>query len=141
MKTNAKTLIMYYSLTGHTKEMAEKQAKKYNAALVEVKEAKKRSRLNAYLQGCVQARRQSSTKIDEVNVDFSNYDHIIIGAPIWAGFPAPAFNSIVDLIPSGKEVDLFFLSGSGSTAKARNKIKKVLSRRNLKVSKYMDLKG
>jgi flavodoxin len=141
MKTNAKTLIMYYSLTGHTKEMAEKQAKKYNAALVEVKEAKKRSKLNAYLKGCVQARKQRSTMIDEVNVDFSNYDHIIIGAPIWWGFPAPAFNSIVDMIPSGKEVDLFFLSGSGSTAKTRNKIKKVLSRRNLKVSKYMDLKG
>lgn len=132
---------MYYSFTGHTKEMAEKQAKKYNADLVEVKESKKRSKLSAYLAGCVQARKQNSTKIDEVNVDFSNYDHIIIGAPIWWGFPAPAFNSIVNVIPSGKEVDLFFLSGSGSTAKTRNKIKKVLSGRNLKVLKYMDLKG
>lgn len=132
---------MFYSFTGHTKEMAEKQAQKYNATLVEVKESKKRSKLNAYLTGCVQARKQSSTKIDAVNVNFSNYDHIIIGAPIWWGLPAPAFNSIVEMIPSGKEVDLFFLSGSGNTAKTRNKIKQVLSRRNLKVSKYMDLKG
>lgn len=139
-KTNAKTLVMFYSFTGHTKEMAEKQAKKYKADLVEVKETKKRSKWSAYLTGCIQARKQRSIKIEEIKVDFSGYDHIILGAPIWAGFPAPAFNSMVEKIPSGKEVDLFFTSGSGSTAKTRNKIKKVLSKRNLKISKYMDLK-
>lgn len=141
MKTNAKTLVMFYSFSGHTKEMAEKQAKKYNADLVEVKELKSRSKWNAYLKGCVQARKQSSTKIDEVNIDFTKYERILIGAPIWAGYPAPAFNSMIDLIPSGKEVELFFLSGSGSTAKTRNKIKKYLSDHHIKVSKYMDLKS
>lgn len=141
MKTNAKTLVMYYSFTGHTKEMAEKQAKKNNADSVEIKESKKRSKWNAYLKGCVQARNQSSTKIDEVNIDFTKYERILIGAPIWAGYPAPAFNSMIDMIPSGKEVELFFLSGSGSTAKTRNKIKKYLSERHLKVTKYMDLKS
>ncbi|WP_051650846.1 flavodoxin family protein [Lachnoclostridium phytofermentans] len=141
MKTNAKTLVMYYSFTGHTKEMAEKQAKKNNADSVEIKESKKRSKWNAYLKGCVQARKQSSTKIDEVNIDFTKYERILIGAPIWAGYPAPAFNSMIDMIPSGKEVELFFLSGSGSTAKTRNKIKKYLSDHHIKVSKYMDLKS
>lgn len=141
MKTNAKTLVMYYSFTGHTKEMAEKQAKKNNADLVEVKESKSRSKWNAYLKGCLQARKQSSSKIDEVHTDFAKYERILIGAPIWAGYPAPAFNSMIDMIPSGKEVELFFLSGSGSTAKTRNKIKKYLSERHLKVTKYMDLKS
>jgi hypothetical protein len=45
-------------------------------------------------------------KIQPLEADLRAFDRIIIGCPVWASCPAPAFNSIVELLPEGKEVEV-----------------------------------
>lgn len=101
-----KTLILFYSFGGKTR----KWAKEYAAANestdeVEIKERCGRNIVTAFLPGCPQAMKRKGTAIHTADAadDLSVYDKFIVAAPIWAGFPAPAFNSILQLIPKGKK--------------------------------------
>ena len=107
------TAILYYSLSGTTKALAEKQAAETGADIFEVCEVKKRNGFTAFIPGCCLAMGMKSSKIVPPETDLSSYDEIVIMGPIWAGKPAPAVNSIIDLLPAGKSVSLVCTSGSG----------------------------
>jgi flavodoxin len=135
-----KTLIIYYSYTGKTRTIAEELAKKESADIVEVKEKKKRSKFNAYIIGSFTAMRQKKADLESFNIDFSEYEKIIIAMPIWAGFPAPAFNNVVELLPNDKTVELIMTSGSGKSTGSAEKSKELVTLRKCTVVKYRDIK-
>ena len=91
-----KSLVVYYSLTGKTKLVAQAIAEALNATLVEITETKPR-KLGAfvYLIGGFGAVMNRGSKINPVNVDLKEYDRIFIGSPTWASRPAPAINSFI----------------------------------------------
>ena len=134
-------LVIYYSYTGKTKRLAETLAKDLQADVIELKEAQKRSTLSAYLLGSQAARKQEQAKLQDFNSDFSSYDKIIIAAPIWAGYPAPAMNNVIALLPEGKEIELILSSGSGKSKGSAEKTKALIEARGCKVVKYQDVKG
>ncbi|HWS29131.1 MAG TPA: hypothetical protein VN512_03345 [Clostridia bacterium] len=103
-----KSAILYYTLGGSTKKEAERLSRELNAPAHRVFEKHKRGLVRAFIPGCPQAMKRKAVKIKPLGVDLNEYDRIVIGAPVWAGFPAPAFNSMVGLLPPGKEVELFF---------------------------------
>ena len=107
------TAIFYYSLSGKTKAYAEKTAKETGAELFEICEVKKRNGFTAFFPGVFQAGGMKRTTIATPEADFSAFDEILIMGPIWAGHPAPAVNSIIDLLPAGKSVSLICISGRG----------------------------
>lgn len=135
-----KTLVIYYSYTGKTKKAAEELAKKEKADILEVKEKKRRSTVNAYVLGSFAAMRQKQADILPIDKDFSAYGKIIITMPIWAGHPAPAFNNVVDKLPKGKEIALMFTSGSGSSKGSAEKTKALVEAKGCKVIKYEDVR-
>ena len=105
------TVILYYSHSGNTKALAEKLAAEKGADLFEVREVKKRNGFTAFIPGACLALGYKRSAILPVEADLASFDEIVIMGPIWAGHPAPAVNSAIDLLPEGKTVSLICTSG------------------------------
>ncbi len=134
-----KKLVIYYSLSGKTRKVAQSMAKQYDADIVAIKEKKRRSTISAYLVGCPQAMGHRKTAIEPLGVNLDEYDEIIIGAPIWAGFPAPAFNSTVAQLPPGKKVSLFFTMGGKSSTKCEAVTKQAVTNKGCTIGGYQSI--
>ena len=135
-----KTIVIYYSFGGATRKEAEKRAGEFDAVVCEVKEAKERSLLGSFFPGCLSAMRRKASKINPIGYDLKEFDRIMIGAPIWAEFPAPAFNAVVDMLPEGKDVDLFFCSGGGREPKSEQGTKDLIASKGCRLVSYTDIK-
>lgn len=135
-----KTLVIYYSHSGKTKKEAEKLAASVGGELCEVTEVKKRGVFGAYFIGCPQALKRVVPAIRPIGAKLEDYERIYIGAPIWAGHPAPAFNAVVKALPAGREVGLFLTSGSGDSSKSADGTKKLIENKGCNVIEYKDIK-
>lgn len=136
-----KTLIIYYTFGGATREEAKRlAAERGDATLCEVKEVRKRGILSSFFDGAPKAMKHKASEIQPISAKFTDYDRIVIGAPIWADFPAPAWNAIVALLPKGKEVELFFCSGGGKAEKSMQSNKDMIAAKGCKLIDYRDVK-
>lgn len=92
-----KTLVVFYSLSNKTRDIAQKIADLTNADLYEIKTIDKIV-LNSYFY--VQARQQLHKKqypaIVEDFPDFSAYDTIFVGGPVWWYAPATPLLAFLD---------------------------------------------
>ena len=122
-----KTLVVYFSRTGHTKELANLIAKFTNADAEPIQEAKKRKMGPiAYLSSGFAAARRKKSGILESKRAPKDYDLIFIGTPIWAGNMAPAVRAYLsESSISGKKVGLFCSCG-GSEGKAFKEMRELL---------------
>lgn len=134
-----KTAIIFYSFGGFTKNFAKEEAVLKNADVFEVKECKKRSLLGAFFKGCPAAIKQKPVPLQGEPIDLSAYDTILVAAPVWAGFPAPAFNSIVTMLPPGKEIEIVLTSGSGKSTKCTQSVKRLVEKTGSKVTGIRDI--
>ena len=112
-----KTLVVYYSLEGNTKEAAEKIASSLGAdimALVPVKDIPKKG-LMKFLHGGSGATMGKGTELQPYTLDASTYDAIIIGTPVWAGKPSMAMNQfLMDLKNEEKIIGAFAFAGGSA---------------------------
>ena len=112
-----KTLVVYYSLEGNTKEAAEKIASSLGAdimALVPVKDIPKKGLLK-FLHGGSGATKGKGTELQPYTLDASIYDAIIIGTPVWAGKPSMAMNQfLMDLKNKEKIIGAFAFAGGSA---------------------------
>lgn len=136
-----KTIILYYTLGGASRKEARKLAIENKQAIVcEVLEAKKRTLFSSFIPGCPMAMMRKASKIQAIKYKLSEFDRIQIICPIWAGFPAPAFNAIVNLLPVGKEVELFMCSGGGEASKSQEGTEKMIIDKDCKLVSYHNIK-
>jgi flavodoxin len=115
-----KSLVVYYSLTGKTKLVAQTIAEALNATLVEITETKPR-KLGplVYLTGGFAATINRGSKINPIDVDLKQYERIFIGSPTWNSRPAPAINSFIYQTNfEGRSVIPFFTMGGNNAEKA-----------------------
>lgn len=110
----AKTLVIYYSLSGHTKDIADRIALLTDADVYEIKP---KEPLKPGILFSLDARRQLKSgnypKIEENLPDASAYDMIFVGAPIWwytAATPVLEFLKTYDF--KGRKVVPFSTQGS-----------------------------
>lgn len=139
-----KIQILFYTLGGATRTEAFRLTEELQSAghivnCTEIKEKKSRSLLSSFFSGCPKAMKRKASNIVPVQVE-QDADRYIIGCPIWAGFPAPAFNAIVPLIPAGKEVELFFCSGGGEAPKSKQGTIDLIKSKGLTLISYRDIK-
>ncbi|MCL2580345.1 MAG: hypothetical protein FWE32_10020 [Oscillospiraceae bacterium] len=111
-----KNLIIYYSYTGSTAKIAKKLAEKRGSDLCEVRERKRPGKLAAFTLGGLASLAGRRWEIEPITAEPESYSHITIMAPIWAGKPAPAINTVFDLLPPGKKIEVVMVSGSGKCA-------------------------
>jgi flavodoxin len=113
------TLVVYYSWTGNTKQVAEMIAGNLGAFIEPIVEVKPRKRgwLN-YMRAGFEGMRGMKTMIKKPEKHPEQFDRIIIGSPVWAGGMAPPVRSYLSnhQIPDGK-IAVFCTSGGGGNAK------------------------
>ncbi|NLT57555.1 MAG: hypothetical protein GXX99_01160 [Clostridiales bacterium] len=108
-----KTLLVYYSYTGNSAQLAGQVAARTGADLCEIEAYYRPSVPRAYTRGAMAARRQQGWPIAPLAKQMENYDRILFMGPIWAGYPAPPLNSAIALLPAGKAVQVMLLAKSG----------------------------
>jgi flavodoxin len=139
-ETNMKNIIVYYTFGGSTKKEAERLAADLQAPVLRVMETRNRSFVGAFVPGGLQAMRRKASTIKPLDIRLQDYDRIIIGSPVWAGYPAPAFNAIVELLPKGKEVEVFLCSGGGETPKSDQGTRALIEKKGCTLVSYRDVK-
>jgi flavodoxin len=115
-----KSLVVYYSLTGKTRLVAQAIAEALKATLVEIKETKPRKPgFSVYLFGGFAATMNRASKINPVDVDLKQYERIFVGSPIWGSRPVPAINSFIYQTNfEGRSIIPFFTMGGDNSEKA-----------------------
>ena len=111
-----KTLVLYYSLTGNTKVVAEEIANRLGADIEEIVCVNPYdTNFQACIQRCMQEREQGVIPdIQPVKADLSQYDIIFIGYPVWFGtYAPPVAKSLLNEDLSGKKIVPFCTFGSG----------------------------
>lgn len=73
------TLVVFYSLTGNNRHLARNLADKLESNLVEIIEKKHRTVLTIMLDTVF----KRGTRIETINADLAEYDHIVLVSPIW----------------------------------------------------------
>ncbi|MBN2422276.1 NAD(P)H-dependent oxidoreductase [Candidatus Woesearchaeota archaeon] len=90
-----KTLVVYYSRTGTTKEVAEKIANKLEADIEEIIDLKNRKGTKGYLIAGKDAMQKRLTKIKPLAKNPTDYELVIIGTPVWGWTMAPAIRTVL----------------------------------------------
>lgn len=108
-----KTAVVYYSLGGKTKSYALAEASARKAVLIELTPEKEYNPFTAFFKGCPQAMKQKNVPL-VYQPDLSEFERVVLMAPVWAGYPAPPFNSAVELLPFDCLVEVVLTAGSGN---------------------------
>jgi flavodoxin len=114
-----KNLVVYYSLEGNTRYIAENIASETGAEILELKPLSeiKSSGFSKYLWGGRQVVMGKKPDLQSISIDPGDYDTIFIGTPVWAFSFSPAINTFLSRFKiSGKRVALFCCNG-GSKGK------------------------
>lgn len=109
-----KTLVVYYSLSGNTKQIADNIANKTDAEMFEIKTTETiEQNPKFYLNIKKQLANKKYPSIEEKTPDFQAYDTVFVGFPVWwytIATPVLAFLQKADF--NGKKVVPFSTQGS-----------------------------
>ncbi|MCB2172441.1 flavodoxin domain-containing protein [archaeon] len=89
-----KTVIVYFSRAGHTRKVTNALSEHLNADTAEITEQKKRNGMLGFIRSGRESMANKIPEIEPITTNISDYDRVIIAAPIWAGnlsTPARAF--------------------------------------------------
>ncbi|MFV0412982.1 MAG: flavodoxin family protein [Oscillospiraceae bacterium] len=134
-----KTIVLYYSVGGATRKEAEKLAAERKAPLCRIETVRRHSLPGTLFFGSFRAMRRKAEAIKPLEENLAEYDEIVLGCPIWAGHPAPAFNAVIKQLPAGKQVELFFCSAGGESAKSMEGTKALVIQRGCTLLSYRDI--
>lgn len=113
-----KTLIVYYSRTGHTRKIAKKLAKKLKADIEEIIDLKNRFGIKGWLTAGHDAYRRKLANIEQTEKNPANYDMVILGSPLWAFISAsPAIRTYITQNKSKLKKVAFFLTKGATNGK------------------------
>lgn len=95
-----KILIVYYSKTGKTKEIAHSIANELadgnEVKMRRVRMKDEKNLLATYLLDTKKAIKREKPEIEVIDYDHRKYDLILLGTPVWSAKPAPAINTYLD---------------------------------------------
>lgn len=123
-----KTLVIYYSLTGNTKFIAETIAKAVNADLLELKPQKdiNPKGLMKYFWGGKLAMFKEEPMLEPLSINLNIYDLIIFGTPVWASTFAPALRTFFAQNKIANKKIALFCCHRGGKGKTFEKMQKAL---------------
>jgi flavodoxin len=129
----AKILVVYYSLTGNTKFVAEHISNELNADIEELKPIKDLNPDSGtkYFWGGMKAKMKSKPKLEELKYSPLEYDLIIIGTPVWAWTLSPPIRSYCSEFNLEDKKVALFTSSSGNGIKAMKRFKDVMEKSSI----------
>ena len=98
-----KCLVLYYSLSGNTKYVANEIARKLQADILAIETVKEYPDDYDVLVGLGKREVESGCQpqLKPFRIDYSKYDKIIIGSPVWWHSFAPAIKTLLSLSKEG----------------------------------------
>jgi len=129
----SRILIVYYSLTGNTKFIAEVLIDSIEADVLELKPIKelKADSSTRFIWGGYQSTMKKKPKLMDFDVNPLEYDLIILGTPVWAWNISPPMRSFLSKFDfSGKNVALW-MCHAGDGIKAMKRFKETLINANI----------
>lgn len=126
-------LVVYYSLTGNTKMIAETIAQSIDSDILELKPVKelKAEGGSKYFWGGYQATMKIKPKLKTIDINPLDYNLIILGTPVWAWTYTPPIHSFLSKFDlTSKNVALWTCS-QGDGTRAMSKFKKALKKANI----------
>ncbi|MDA3799082.1 MAG: flavodoxin [Kiritimatiellae bacterium] len=123
------TLVLYYSFTGNTRLLAEGIAAGVDADICELRNVKQvpKGGMSKIFWAGREVFMNKFPEIEDVDIDFDEYDVIFIGTPVWAFTYAPPFNTFFKRNKFDNKKMAFFCCHGGRKGKIFDKIKEVLS--------------
>ncbi|HBL85158.1 MAG: flavodoxin [Clostridiales bacterium GWF2_38_85] len=124
-----KDVVIYYSLEGSTKFIAETVAAELNADIIELKTKKEfaKTGFKKYFIAGMTVVFGLRPKIQNQYIDLNKYNNIILGTPIWAGSFASPFNTLIAQDKfQRRKVAIFTTSLGSDTKKCFDNFKKKL---------------
>ena len=138
--TTEKTLILYYSLTGNTRAGCEALQKKLDATILEIKDLRKRSGKWGFFKTAFGSLFGRHTKIEPEKIDFTGYQNIILGSPIWTGKLSMAIRTVIDRNSfDGKKVLLYTTTNAYEKEKYKEKARKLVRKAGGNVVGYYQI--
>jgi flavodoxin len=125
-----KILVVYYSLEGNTKFIAEGIKDSINADILEIKLKKELNPkgFSRFIFGGKQVVFKECPELVPLEKNVEDYDVIFLGSPVWAGTFASAFNTFFSQVKiENKKVALFCCYG-GQSGKTFDNFKKHLDK-------------
>ena len=133
-----KCAVIYYSKSGRTKQVADaiKARTKADMYLVEPEEA-----YGGYLASIIKVGKEKLTrrpaKLKTKIADFTGYDVIFIGFPVWYGTLPPFFQEYIKQCGlKGKRIIPFATSGGTGKAGSLNTLKELLPESEIDINNY-----
>lgn len=125
-----KSLVVYYSLEGNTKYVAEEIAKQTGADILslEPKKSYPTGATTKYIFGGRSAIMGDCPELKPYHIQLEEYNQIIFGTPVWAStFTPPLRTFIKQENLAGKKIAIFACSAGGKAEKCMEKLEKELS--------------
>lgn len=127
--TNAskKTLVIYYSRSGNTKQIADYIGEKTNADVIRLETVRTYpSNYDEMLDIAKEEQRNGGRpELKNKNINIADYDTIFLGYPIWWGeIATPVYTFLDEYDLSGKKIAPFVTSGSSGLSGTPNDIKR-----------------
>lgn len=121
-----KTAIVYYSMHGNVRYVAEKVAKELGADLIELKPVKAYPDKGAmqFIWGGSAVTFKKKPDLEPYSFNASEYDLVIIGTPVWASnFTPPLRTFFEDNDLTGKKIAVIATSAGGDSSKCIQAVK------------------
>ena len=125
-----KAVVVYFSLEGNTKYIAEKIARELDAEIIPLIPVKDypTGNVSKYFWGGKSTTFRETPKLEVYPFYSGNFDLVILGTPIWAGTFAPPLRTFLrENKLTGKKVALFASCSGGSTEKCFMQLEKEIS--------------
>lgn len=108
-----RTLVVYYSRTGHTRQIAKEIAERCGADLEEISELHPRQGAWGAMLSAVQVLFGARPAIKPTGTNPDNYDMVVLGTPVWIQRPAPAVSSYLQQYGAQCKQVAFFCTEGG----------------------------
>ena len=124
-----KSIFIYYSISGNGDLVSKKlEEKGIVVRKVQPKKELPKRFFFRIMTGGFLAGLNIKDKLINFDNDVSEYDHIIIGSPIWNGRLSTPINTVLNKVDfTNKKVTFILYSGSGKGPKAMKKINKLFN--------------
>ncbi len=107
-----KTLVVFYSLEGNTRAVAQIIAKSLGADLFEIKGKKYYNLASAVALSKLHIDSKKMIEIEEFDLDLNDYDTVYIGTPVWWFTFTPPIRAFLNKVSlDGKKVNIFCTHG------------------------------
>lgn len=132
-----KTAIVFYSMSGNTKMIADQIAKALSADMIELipEKAYPDKGMKKFIWGGKAAVMGDKPALEPYSFDAGAYDLILFGSPVWASSVAPPIRTFISENKNdlrSKQFGVFLCYSGGGADKAILKLKKLLDIENFK---------